>query len=76
LMKTYKFNTRITKTGSIQIPFTPALIDKEVEVIIIPKTAGKAKNFTAKKFVKKWAGSLSPDNLDEAKYLYLKGKYK
>lgn len=36
-MRTYKFETRISKTGEIQLPLNPQLFDKEVKIIILPK---------------------------------------
>jgi hypothetical protein len=39
-MQAYKFDTRISKNGTITIPYTPDLIDKDVELIILPKEAG------------------------------------
>ena len=36
-MQTYKFDTRISKDGIITIPFTPDLMGREVELIILPK---------------------------------------
>ena len=37
-MQAYKFNTRISESGIISIPNEPLLFDKEVEVIVIPKS--------------------------------------
>ena len=36
-MKAYKFDTNISKDGTITIPFTPDLMGREVELIILPK---------------------------------------
>jgi|GEM_PF-1563562 len=36
-MQAYKFDTQISKDGTITIPFTPDLIGREVELIILPK---------------------------------------
>ena len=38
-MQVYKFDTRISKDGTITIPFTPDLIGQDVELIILPKEA-------------------------------------
>ena len=32
-MQTYKFNTRVSKKGTITIPYTPDLMGQEVELI-------------------------------------------
>ena len=36
-MQAYKFDTLISKDGIITIPFTPDLMGREVELIILPK---------------------------------------
>jgi len=36
-MRAYKFDTHISNDGTITIPFTPDLMGKEVELIIVPK---------------------------------------
>ncbi len=76
-MKTYKFDTRISKNGTIQIPLSPALYNREVEIIIVPKSDDAPKKETkAVDFVKKWAGFLKDFDTDNSKYNYLKNKYK
>ena len=37
-MQAYKFNTRISESGIISLPYEPLLFDKEVEIIVIPKS--------------------------------------
>jgi hypothetical protein len=56
-MKAFTFTTRISENGTIQIPFSSNLFEKEVEIIIIPKQT-KKNNRKANAFVKKWAGFL------------------
>ena len=75
-MKSYRFITTISEKGTIQIPFTPSLFNKEVEIIIVPKPAKSKRKSKAKDFVEKWAGFLRDDNIDDAKYEYLSEKYK
>ena len=75
-MRVYKFNTVVSADGTIKIPYTPSLLDKEVEVIIVPKTAEKKKDLTAKQFIEKWTGVLKTKDVDVSKYEYLKKKYK
>jgi len=37
-MQAYKFNTKISKSGIISLPQESDLFDREVEIIVIPKT--------------------------------------
>ena len=77
-MQAYRFETRISKDGKIQIPSYNHLIDKDVEVIILSKTGLKIKKITVGKFLNKWADFLKSPNIDieDAKYQYLSEKYK
>ena len=75
-MRAFKFDTRISKDGTIQIPFTPSLFNTEVEIIIVPKGVKKSLKNAGKDFVKKWAGFLSIDDTDSSKLDYLTEKYK
>lgn len=68
--------TKVTNTGTIQIPDNPALYDKEVEVIILLKTGTEREKMSAMKFVEKWAGVLANGDTDQAKFDYLSAKYK
>jgi hypothetical protein len=79
-MQAYKFDTRITKDGIISLPFVPMLLDKEVEIIILPKIGFKEKRhkITPSEFVRKWTGVLKniPENdTDDLRYEYLRKKY-
>ena len=75
-MKTLRFRTRISKSGTIHLPENSFLEDKEVDVIIMPKTRRLIKTLKAKEFVEKWAGFLYPLESNDAKFDYLKEKYK
>jgi len=75
-MKAYRFQTKITKSGTIQIPFTPGIQEMEVEVIILPKEKKITKKLSAKDFIEKWSGFLNSENPDNLKYNYLSEKYK
>lgn len=66
-MRSYKFKTRISKDGTIQIPHTPSLFNKEVEITIVPKTKENEKRLSAEDFVKKWAGFLISPETDSSK---------
>lgn len=75
-MQAYKFETRISKTGQIQLPLKHQLFDKEVEIIIVPKQKPKASKRKAANFINKWSGFLSNPETDESKYDYLTQKYR
>lgn len=70
-MQAYKFETRISKTGQIQLPLNHQFFDKEVEIIILPKQKPKASKRMAANFINKWAGFLSNTETEESKYQYL-----
>ena len=57
-MEAYKFLTRISKNGSVKLPPTPELFDRDVEIIILPLKRETSKKLPAKKFVEKWAGTI------------------
>ena len=75
-MKAYKFNTKVSREGTIKIPDKQSLAGKKVEVIIVSKTNSKKDDFSAKDFIDKWAGFLSSDKQYDHKYKYLSEKYK
>ncbi len=75
-MKTYKFTTKISENGTIKIPISQALYDKEVEIIIVTKPTKKKKTPKAMDFVNKWGGFLKNIDTDTSKFDYLSGKYK
>lgn len=75
-MRAYRFETRISKSGLIQIPLNNQLYDKDVEIIILPKQKQKSSKLTSTDFVNKWSGFLSGSDTDDSKYQYLTEKYK
>lgn len=75
-MKTFRFRTRISKSGTIHLPKNSLLANKEVDVIIMPKTRRLRKTLKAKEFVEKWAGFLYPIESNDSKFDYLMEKYK
>ena len=75
-MQAYKFETRISKTGQIQLPLKHQLFDKEVEIIILPKQKQRASKRKAANFINKWSGFLSNPETDGSRYDYLTEKYK
>ena len=80
-MQAYKFDTKISESGTILLPYLiPNLYGREVELFIVPKEEKlkKTKKASAKNFVSRWAGFLKDTNIDteEAKYEYLSEKYK
>jgi len=76
IMQTYKFETRISKTGQIKLPLSNQLFDKEVEIIIVPKQEIVSSKLNTSDFVDRWSGFLTNSNIDDLKYQYLKDKYK
>ena len=76
-MGVLKFTTKISESGVIQLPKNSIFLNKEVEVIIMPKSKqNKTKNSKATEFVQKWGGFLRNTNTEESKYDYLSEKYK
>ena len=76
-MKAYKFDTKISENGAIQLPLNPNLYNKEVEIIIVPKTKSEKKKIhKASDFVNKWAGFLTNSETDNSKFNYLSEKYR
>ena len=74
-MRAFKFDTRISKDGTIQLPFTPSLFNTEVEIIIVPKEEKKLIKRAGRKFVEQWAGFLNSNDTDSSKFDYLSEKY-
>ena len=76
-MQTYRFDTRISKDGIIQLAYNQQLMGREVEIIIMPKEDLKPGKNTVSEFIDKWAGFLSVENnVEESKFHYLTEKYK
>lgn len=75
-MKAYRFITKVSDTGTIQIPYNPNLFNKEVEIIILPKSKPEKEKMKAKEFIDKWAGFLVDKDTDKSKFDYLSDKYK
>jgi hypothetical protein len=75
-MEAYKFTTKISSNGIIQLPYNPELFDQEVEILIFPKEVAGEKNTSAVDFVNKWAGFLTETDPEEAKLNYLQEKHK
>ncbi len=76
-MQTYRFDTRTSKDGIIKLPFNQQLIDRDVEIIILPKEDIKLSQYATSEFIDKWAGFLSDENnVEESKFHYLTEKYK
>ena len=75
-MKTYRFTAKVSHKGTIQIPKNSNLIDKEVDIIIVPKSKQPNSKRKASEFVNKWAGFMSGIDTDKSKFDYLADKYK
>ena len=66
-MEAYKFITKISSNGVIQLPYNPKLFNQEVEILIFPKETTQEKKISAIDFVNKWAGFLKETEPEEAK---------
>ncbi len=75
-MKAYRFVTKISERGTIQIPYNLALFEEEVEVVILPKIRPQEEKIKAAEFVEKWRGLLAENDTEKSKYEYLADKYK
>ena len=75
-MKAYRFETKVSKNGEVNLPFIPDFHNMDVEVIILPKRESFEIKTSGKEFISKWAGFLENDNREDSKYNYLIEKYK
>jgi len=75
-MKAYKFKTKVSGNGTIQVPDNSDLRDQEVEVIIISTKKEAGSKMKASEFMNKWAGFLSDEETDQSKQDYLTEKYR
>lgn len=75
-MSSYKFITKISKKGIIQLPDNPALFNKEVEITIVPTKHKRREKPRATEFVEKWGGFLKDVEIENSKYDYLMEKHK
>lgn len=75
-MKAFKFITKISENGTIQIPYNLARFNKETEIIILPKLTENEKEHKTTEFVEKWAGFLKKTDIEYYKHDYLVEKYK
>lgn len=75
-MKAYRFETKVSKNGAVNLPFIPDFHNMDVEVIILPKRESCEIKTSGKEFIAKWAGFLENENREDSKYNYLIEKYK
>ncbi len=75
-MKTLRFRTKVSKSGTIQLPVDSSLNNKEVDVIIMPKAKHVVKTMKAMDFIEKWKGFLYPMESNDSRFDYLMEKYK
>jgi hypothetical protein len=80
-MQTYEFDTKISEKGTISLPIEPQLFNMDVKIIIVPKPKPiqRKKTSALDNFLEKWSGAfknVSDEELDNAKYEYLKEKHK
>ena len=53
-MEAYRFTTKVSDEGIIQLPSDSLLLDREAEVIIVPKALPQVEKMRATDFVNKW----------------------
>lgn len=75
-MDSYRFTTKVSDKGIIQVPLHLPLHDKEVEIIIRAKPKMDKEKMKAMDFVAKWAGFISNQDIEKSKFDYLSDKYK
>ena len=75
-MRAYRFFTKVSETGIIQIPYNPNLFNEEVEIIILPKSLKSGKKMHASEFINNWAGFITNFDNDKPKFDNLSEKYK
>lgn len=75
-MQGYRFETRIDQNGVIHLPFNQQLLNRDVEIIVLPKEDLITPKNASVDFINKWAGFLSNSNFEDAKFNYLSDKYK
>jgi hypothetical protein len=83
-MQAYKFNTKVSDTGTITLPYNLHLRNTDVEVSVVPVSKNisiEKKSFSANDFISKWKGcikgmeNISDEEIDNIKHEYLKQKH-
>jgi len=75
-MQTYKFQTKVSGDGSIQIPNYQEFRNLDVDVVITKRIPTEQSKISADEFIRNVAGVLSDKEIDTAKLDYLLEKYK
>ncbi len=75
-MQTYKFQTKVSGDGSIQIPNYQEFKNLDVDVVITKRIPTEQSKISADEFIRNVAGVLSDKDIDTAKLDYLLEKYK
>ena len=81
-MNAYKFNTKVSESGTITLPYEYNLYDKEVRLIVVPLNNQKMEVERKSDFLQKWSGAfkglenITDEDIDNMKYEYLKEKHK
>lgn len=78
-MEAYKFETTVLDNGIIQIPEISKFAHRSIEVFVVlkqPESWNANKRQTITHFLDKWTGFLKGVDTDDAKFQYLRGKYK
>lgn len=74
-MQTYKFQTKVSGDGSIQIPNYQEFKNLDVDVVITKRIPTEQGKISADEFIRNVAGVLSDKDIDTAKLDYLLEKY-
>lgn len=74
-METINFEAKITSTGTIKIPKYKQLLNKVVNVTIVPKIQEQSRQKSAEEFINKFSGFLKSDNLEQRKIDRIKNKH-
>jgi len=75
-MQIYKFQTKVSGDGSIQIPNYQEFKNLDVDVVITKRIPTEQGKISADEFIRNVAGVLSDKDINTAKLDYLLEKYK
>lgn len=75
MMEAYKFKTKVSENGTIIIPESFGVKNKEVEVIILDEVTRSEQRKSMRSFLEKYSGILKDVDPDKEKWDYLKEKH-
>ncbi|MES2446095.1 MAG: hypothetical protein V4546_02865 [Bacteroidota bacterium] len=74
-MEAYKFKAKVSENGTITIPESFGIKNREIEVIILNEVAPSVERKSMKSFLEKYSGVLKGVDPDHLKWDYLKEKH-